>query len=105
MFIVTVEFSVPAAAMEGFLPLMLANARLSLEHEPGCRTFDVSVASEGAGSIFLYEVYDDRPAFKAHLESRHFKDFDLATRAMVSQKLVRTWAPAVAAATSAGVIR
>ena len=41
MFVVTVNFSVKRNQIEQFKPLMLENARLSLELEPGCQQFDV----------------------------------------------------------------
>ena len=54
---------------------MLANAKVSRETEPGCRQFDVCVEAD-TGRTFLYELYDDRAAFEAHLASAHFKAFD-----------------------------
>ena len=39
--------------------------------------------------MFLYEVYDDRAAFDAHLSTPHFKSFDAATAGMIRSKKVR----------------
>ena len=39
--------------------------------------------------MFLYEVYDDRAAFEAHLSMPHFKAFDAATADMIRSKTVR----------------
>jgi autoinducer 2-degrading protein len=39
--------------------------------------------------VFLYEVYDDRAAFDAHLSAPHFKSFDAATAGMIRSKKVR----------------
>jgi (4S)-4-hydroxy-5-phosphonooxypentane-2,3-dione isomerase len=39
-------------------------------------------------TVFLWEIYDDRAAFDAHLASRHFRDFDRATADMVRTKTV-----------------
>ena len=39
--------------------------------------------------MFLYEVYDDRKAFDAHLATLHFKQFDPAVAPMVASKAVR----------------
>ncbi|HCI20551.1 MAG TPA: antibiotic biosynthesis monooxygenase, partial [Alphaproteobacteria bacterium] len=41
------------------------------------------------GHVFLYEVYDDRAAFDAHLSMPHFKSFDAATAGMIRSKKVR----------------
>lgn len=41
--------------------------------------------------MFLYEVYDDRAAFQAHLTSVHFLEFDAQTASMVAGKTVQFW--------------
>ena len=91
MYVVTVEFTIDPAQFEQFLPLMLDNARRSREDEPGCRQFDVSVDDAQPGFVFLYELYDDRAAFDAHLASPHFVSFAAATQAMVTDRVIRTW--------------
>jgi quinol monooxygenase YgiN len=48
-----------------------ANATATREREPGCRQFDVCTSADD-GLVFLYEVYDDRAAFDAHLAAPHF---------------------------------
>jgi autoinducer 2-degrading protein len=91
MYIVTVEFAIDPAQWEAFLPRMLANARQSRECEPGCRQFDVCVDAAKPDVVFLYEVYDDRAAFDAHLAAPHFLAFAEATRDMVKRRTILTW--------------
>lgn len=86
MYVVTVLFRVQPDRMEDFLPLMIENARQSLEHEQGCRQFDVC---RDGDEVFLYEVYQDAAAFDLHLQSPHFRTFNAATSSMVAQKDVR----------------
>ena len=86
MYVVTVTFRLHPKSMAAFMPLMLQNAQTSRLQESGCRQFDVCRDGEG---VFLYEVYDDRAAFDAHLESTHFKDFDRAVADMIASKEVR----------------
>ena len=86
MYAVTVEFDIHADKLDAFLPLMLENARTSREAEPGCLQFDV--CREGA-FIFLYELYEDRAAFDAHLASAHFKSFDAAVGGMIASKRIK----------------
>jgi quinol monooxygenase YgiN len=90
MYVVTVEFDIQPARLEEFLPLMRENASASRAGEPGCRQFDVCADPARPASIFLYELYDDRGAFEAHLASAHFRRFDEAVRDMVLNKRVRT---------------
>jgi (4S)-4-hydroxy-5-phosphonooxypentane-2,3-dione isomerase len=91
MYIVTVEFTVKPEHVASFMLLIVDNARASREQEPGCRQFDVCVDPAAREAVFLYEAYDDRAAFDAHLASAHFKSFDAAVPDMVVSKAVRTY--------------
>lgn len=95
MHIVTVHFHIAPEHREDFLREIKANASRSVEHEPGCRQFDVCVAPEDAGHdaghVFLYEVYDDRAAFDAHLASAHFQSFNSLTTDWVVSKQVQSF--------------
>ncbi len=91
MYVVTVEFGIDPRQFEQFLPLMLDNARRSREDEPGCRQFDVCVDEARPAVVHLYEIYDDRAAFDAHLVSPHFVDFAAATTNMITDRVIRTW--------------
>jgi quinol monooxygenase YgiN len=90
VYVVTVLFEAKPEHAEAFRTAMLANAKVSRESEPGCRQFDVCVEAD-AGSTFLYEVYDDRAAFEAHLATPHFKTFDGAVRDWLARKEVRIY--------------
>ncbi len=87
--VVTVAFEIHPQHRDAFLPLMCANARASRDIEPGCRQFDVCVDPARPDAVFLYEVYQNRAAFDAHLASSHFRRFDEAVREMVAAKTVR----------------
>ena len=73
-----------------FRVAMLENAAASREDEPGCRQFDVCV-EPASGTIFLYEIYDDRAAFDAHVRTEHFLRFDATVRDWVTRKDVRLY--------------
>jgi quinol monooxygenase YgiN len=91
MYVVTVEFGIDPAQWAQFMPLMLENARQSRSDEPGCRQFDVCVDPARPATVFLYELYDDRVAFDAHLATPHFKAFASATGKMIVHRQVATW--------------
>ena len=91
MYVVTVEFVVEGEAVSQFRPLMAENAAASVRDEPGCRQFDVAWDPDGSPVCFLYEIYDDADAFKAHLASPHFQAFDAAVADMVTGKTVKIW--------------
>jgi quinol monooxygenase YgiN len=89
MFVVTVIFELHAGRTEEFKPAMLAQARNSLEAEADCLHFDVCQNPEQPDEFFLYEIYRDRAAFDAHLDSDHFKSFDATVAPMVASKAVK----------------
>ncbi len=91
MYAVCVTFELKPGLAARFMPLMQANAQLSLQTEYGCRQFDVLTDSATPDAVFLYELYSDRAAFDLHLGSAHFKAFDSAVADMIATKTVRTW--------------
>ncbi|WP_136440486.1 putative quinol monooxygenase [Pacificoceanicola onchidii] len=95
MIAVTVTFELHQGQEAAFLPLVQANARTSLEDEPGCRQFDVCHDAARPGEVFLYELYDSRAAFDDHLATAHFKAFDAQVADMVADKTVRIFGEVV----------
>ena len=89
MYVVTVLFTLNPGAGDNFLPLIIDNARVSREKEPGCQQFDVCVDPQNKNIVFLYEIYDEQLAFAHHLTTQHFKRFDAETAGMVASKQVR----------------
>lgn len=88
---VCVTFTIHPDKHAAFMPLMLANARASLADEPGCLQFDVLTDPARPGEVFLYELYDDRAAFDAHLASAHFLRFREAVAEMIAEKRETTY--------------
>jgi quinol monooxygenase YgiN len=72
MYVLVVDFVVKPEHVEAFTAEIRKNAHASRETEPGCRQFDVCVAPDDPAKIVLYEVYDDKAAFEAHLKTAHF---------------------------------
>jgi quinol monooxygenase YgiN len=87
--VILVEFTLSPETRDAFRALMLENAAASLEHEPGCRQFDVLIPEGDPGDrIVLYEIYDDAAAFDAHLASAHYQRFAEASAPLVRSKTV-----------------
>jgi quinol monooxygenase YgiN len=89
-FVVTVVFRPKAEHRMAFRTAILENAAASVKNEPGCSLFDVCESKDGQ-EIFLYEIYDDEAAFKAHLATAHFKQFDAKAGPWVEHKQVLTY--------------
>ena len=91
MYCVTVSFILIPGAEGRFLSLVRDNARRSLDTEPGCHRFDVCYDPTYPKRVFLYELYDDRAAFDAHLATPHFKAFDASCAGLVDSKDIKTY--------------
>lgn len=91
MYVVTVTFTVAPEDAAAFVARVKRQAADSLSLEPACRRFDVCLDPETDGRVFLYEIYDDRAAFDAHLASAHFAAFDAEVGPSVRTKKVETW--------------
>jgi quinol monooxygenase YgiN len=91
MFVVTVLFEIGEGLMPRFMPLMLQNAKASVQSEAGCLQFDVCSDEARSNEVFLYEVYTDRSAFDLHLKTAHFEAFNTSTANMITAKKVQTF--------------
>ena len=91
MYVITVLFSVRPEHSPEFLQAIVANARTSVAEESGCRQFDVCVSDRNSNDVFLYEVYDSKAAFDAHLASAHFRQFTESTAAWVTAKVIQAF--------------
>ena len=87
-FVIIVDFRLRPGSKPAFRHLIDENARASCRDEPGCRRFDVLESPSEADRIVLYEIYDDRAAFQAHMGTGHFARFNEASAAMVADKKV-----------------
>jgi len=87
-YVVWVEFDVLPQHVADFRAAVLHNARSSVATEPGCLRFDVLDAAPPAARIFLYEIYADEAAFKAHLTTEHFHVFDRLSTPWIARKAV-----------------
>ena len=87
-FAIIVDFTLKPGAMDAFRRLIDSNALESCAREPGCRRFDVLVPDGEAERVVLYEIYDSRQAFDAHLKMEHFHRFDRDSASLVMRKAV-----------------
>jgi quinol monooxygenase YgiN len=87
-FVIIVDFRLKPGSLDAFRRLIDENAITSVRDEPGCSRFDVLELLGEADRILLYEIYDDRAAFDAHVNSPHFASFNTASAAYVREKTV-----------------
>jgi autoinducer 2-degrading protein len=87
-FAIIVDFRLKPGTQKAFRRLVDANARHSGRTETGCRRFDVLEPVGEADRVLLYEIYDDRAAFDAHMRSDHFARFDAESASLVAGKSI-----------------
>jgi quinol monooxygenase YgiN len=90
MLLVTVTLEILPEKAEAFRDRIGQQAADS-RGEPGCRRFDVWCDTGDCSRVFLFEIYDDRAAFDAHLASPHFRAFDSEVGPWVRDRKVELW--------------
>lgn len=86
------DFRLKRGSRAAFRRLVDANAVASVRDEPGCRRFDVLEPAGQDDRVVLYEIYDDRAAFDAHLKTPHFATFNVESAPHVARKEVTEYA-------------
>lgn len=87
-FALWVEFDLHPGHSAAFLEAARLDAQGSVDHEPGCRRFDILQDPAVPDRVCFYEVYDDEAAFLRHREMPHFKTYFTATEPMIAAKRV-----------------
>ncbi len=85
------ELEIDPAQLENYKAFLKEEIETSIRVEPGVLTLYAVAEKEHPTRIRMFEMYADEEAYKAHLESPHFKKYKTTTQAMVkSLKLVET---------------
>ncbi len=74
----------------------------SVADEPGCRQFDIVQLEATSNAVLFYEVYDNRAAFDAHLETPHLGRFRAGFPALIVAERPVRFARAAASVNQAG---
>lgn len=86
MYALFVDLRIAEAAREEFLAALRAQAKASLELEPGCLRFDVCEDVEDPDHFVLYEVYADEASFEGHRRTEHFARWAAVRNASVIEQ-------------------
>lgn len=90
MYVVTVSLMAVPGRADDLRAVLRENAARSVADEPGCHRFDVCETEGPPGRFFLYELYEDRAAFDAHLATPHYAVFRDRSAGLVQEKEVQT---------------
>jgi quinol monooxygenase YgiN len=85
MYVNAVDLDIVPAERENFLAAIKENGAGAAK-EPGCLRFDILNLASDPNHFFLYEVYQNEAALKAHRETDHFKKFAAAASKMIAKR-------------------
>jgi quinol monooxygenase YgiN len=85
-FVLVAELEIDPSQAEAFKAAAKEDGENAVRVEPGCLAFSVVSDKDNPGHIRFFEVYTDADAFKAHLETPHFKKYAAATKEMVKSR-------------------
>ncbi|MEO0390580.1 MAG: putative quinol monooxygenase [Pseudomonadota bacterium] len=91
MIAVCVTLRIKPGQFSAFLAALRAHGQRCLDREADCHRFEICTDGAEPDGLFIYEVYSNRAAFDAHLQSDHFLAFDADVSAMVAQKDIAIW--------------
>lgn len=85
------EIEIDPVRLEAYKAALREEIDTSIRVEPGVLTLYAVALKDNPAQIRIFETYADVAAYKAHLETPHFKKYKAATQGMVrSLKLVET---------------
>ena len=85
------QLEIDPAQLENYKAELKEEIETSIRVEPGVLTLYAVALKDNPSEIRLFEIYADPAAYKAHLESPHFKRYKTVTQGMVkSLKLLET---------------
>ena len=90
MYVIIAPIQIKEGNKNEFVEEMILDARGSIDNEPGCLTFDIIQDPDDSDRIWLYEIYKDEAAFKAHTEAPHFKKWRDAVKDWLDESPIET---------------
>ncbi|WP_321476224.1 antibiotic biosynthesis monooxygenase [uncultured Paludibaculum sp.] len=85
------ELEIDQTQIENYKAALREEIATSIRLEPGILTLYAVALKENPTQVRIFETYADVAAYRAHLETSHFKRYKAATQGMVkSLKLLET---------------
>ncbi len=89
LFVRIAEIEIIPEYLDEYLSILSEESRASVELEPGVISIFPMNESKNPTLIRILEIYQNREAYEAHLETPHFKHYKSSTKKMVkSLKLI-----------------
>ena len=87
------EIEIDPAQLEPYKAAVKEQIEAAVRLEPGVLALYSVADKENPAHIFVFEMYADVDAYKAHLETAHFKKYKATTQNMVKSLKLRDTVP------------
>lgn len=87
------EIEIDPAQLDAYKTAVTDQIEAAVESEPGVLALYSVADKDNPALVFVFEMYADIDAYKAHLETDHFKTYKLATQGMVKSLKLRETMP------------
>jgi quinol monooxygenase YgiN len=85
-FVLVAELEIDPSQLDAFKAAIKENAETAVRVEPGCLLYNAAFEKENPTRVRLFEIFTNGDAFKAHLETPHFKKYAEVTKDMVKSR-------------------
>ena len=93
-----VKLEIDAARLESYNAALKEEIEASVRVEPGVLGLYAVSEKDNPAHITILEMYADEAAYKAHLESPHYKKYKTATKDMVKSRTLLETTPIILSA-------
>lgn len=87
------EIEIDPAHLEAYTAAVKEQIEAAIELEAGVLALYSVADKDNPAHVFVFEMYADIDAYKAHLETAHFKKYKVATQDMVKSLKLRETIP------------
>lgn len=87
------EIEIDPAQLEAYKAAVKEQIEAAVRLEPGVLALYSVADKDNPALVFVFEMYADLDAYKAHLETAHFKKYKVATQDMVKSLKLRDTVP------------
>jgi quinol monooxygenase YgiN len=77
------QIEVDPAQLENYRAAVIEQIEAAIREEPGVLVLYAVSDRDNPAHVTVFEIYKDSAAYKAHLESAHFKKYKVVTETMV----------------------
>jgi quinol monooxygenase YgiN len=87
------EIEIDPSQLEAYKAALKEQIEAAVRLEPGVLALYSVAEKENPARVFVFEIYADVDAYKAHLETAHFKKYKATTQDMVKSLKLRDTVP------------